>query len=128
MAAVSDGKLDEVASQLVEQSDKMTSFEVQMASYEADQAKNIQVIHTIMSGEVRTMHGDVTQLSTTRTHRMGQIEPFVQQQRMNTPVGDGRQATGGARGYKIRVPDSKSWILTVLKNGVDGCPALAEVI
>ena len=75
--SVSDGKLDEVASQLVEQSDKMTGFEVAMSSYEADQAKNIQVIHTIMSGEVRTMHGEVTHLGTTLNHRMGQVEQFV---------------------------------------------------
>ena len=52
----------------------MTGFEVAMASYEADQARNIQVIHTIMSGEVRFMHGDITQLSTTLNHRMGQVE------------------------------------------------------
>ena len=38
MAAVSDGKLDEVATALVDQSAKMTA-------YEADQAKNILVIH-----------------------------------------------------------------------------------
>ena len=76
--AVSDGKLDEVASQLVDQSDKMTGFKVAMASYAADQAKNIQVIHTIMSGEVRTMHGEVTHLGTTLNHRMGQVEQFVQ--------------------------------------------------
>jgi hypothetical protein len=55
-----------------------------MASYEADQAKNIEVIHTVMSGEVRTMHGDVTQLSSTLNHRMGHVEHIVQQQMMNT--------------------------------------------
>ena len=84
--SVSDGKLHEVASQIVEQSDKMTGFEVAMASYEADQAKNIELIHTIMSSEVRTMHGDVTQLSTTLNTRMGHVDHIVQQQVMNTPV------------------------------------------
>ena len=120
MAAVSDGKLDGVASKLVEQEDKMTGFAVAMASYEADQAKNIQVIHTVMSGEVRTMHGDVTQLGSTLNHRMGQVEHIVQQQMMNAPVDGGRQSPGGARGYQIRVPDPKSWNLTVLKNGETG--------
>ena len=64
MAAVSDGKLDDVASKLIAQ-------EALMSEYKADQAKNIQVIHTVMSGEVRTMHGDVTLLGSTLNQRMG---------------------------------------------------------
>ena len=98
----------------------MTGFAVAMASYEADQAKNISVIHTVMSGEVRTMDGAVTQLGTTMNHRMGHVEHIVQQQMMNTPVDGSRQSPLGARGYQIRVPDSKSWNLTVLKNGEAG--------
>ena len=120
MAAVSDGKLEEVASQLIGQEDKVTGFAVAMASYEADQANNIEVIHGIMSVEVRTMHGDVTQLDTTMNHRMGHVEHIVQQQMMNSPVDGSRQSPGGARGYQICVPDPKSWNLTVLKNGETG--------
>ena len=77
MAAVSDGKLDDVASKLIGQEDRMTGFAVAMASYKADQAKNIQVIHTIMSSEVRTMHGEVTQLGSDMNHRMGHVEHLV---------------------------------------------------
>ena len=39
---------------------------------------------------------------------------------MNTPVEGDRQGPGGARGYQIRVPDPKSWNLTILKNGESG--------
>ena len=87
LAAVSDGKLDTVATKLVEQEALMTEFK-------ADHAKNIQVVHTIMSSEVRDMHGNVTQLGSTLNQRMGQIEHIVQQQMMNAPVDGGRQAPG----------------------------------
>ena len=112
LATVSDGKLDTVATKLIAQ-------EALLEEFKADHAKNIQVVHTIMSSEVRDMHGNVTQLGSTLNQRMGQIEHIVQQQMMNAPV-DGRQAPGGARGYQIRVPDPKSWNLTILKNGETG--------
>ena len=57
MAAVSDGNLDEVATQLVD-------LQSTMDAYKADQAKNIDVIHKVMRNEVSQMHGDVTVLST----------------------------------------------------------------
>ena len=91
-----------------------------MDAYKTDQAKNIDVIHHVMRNEVSQMHGDVTLLNTTLQTRMGAVEHIVLQQMINTPVGDSRQAPGGARGYQIRVPDPKSWNLTVLKNSETG--------
>jgi hypothetical protein len=73
-----------------------------------------------MSNEVRTMHGEVTQLDGEMKHRMGQVEHVIQQRMMNTPVEGERQGPGGARGYQIRVPDPKSWNLTRFKNRESG--------
>ena len=112
LATVSDGKLDTVATKLIAQ-------EALMEDFKADHAKNIQVVHTIMSSEVRDMHGTLQQFSATLNQRMAQLEHVVQQQVMNAPV-DGRPAPGGARGYQIRVPDPKAWNLTILKNGETG--------
>ena len=100
MSAVSDGKLDEVATALVEQSAKMTA-------YEADQAKNIDVIHRVMRNEVSQMHGVVTVLNTTIQSRMARIEQAADMQMTSAPSGERRQGSGGARGYQIRVPDPK---------------------
>ena len=91
ISAVSDGKLDEVATALVEQSAKMTA-------YEADQAKNIDVIHRVMRNEVSQMHGDVTVLNTSIQSRMARIEQAVDMQMTSAPAGESR---GGARGYQI---------------------------
>ena len=113
MAAVGDGKLDDIATALIEQQGTMEA-------YKADQAKNIDVIHKVMRNEVSLMHGDVKVLNITLQGRMAAVEHVVQQQMMNTPVGDSRQAPGGARGYQIRVPYQTSWNLTVLKNGETG--------
>ena len=113
MSAVSDGKLDEVATALVDQSAKM-------AAYEADQAKNISVIHEVMSKEVRDMHGSITSVNTSIQGRMARIEQVIDLQMINAPAGESRQAPGGARGYQIRIPCPKQWNQTILKNGETG--------
>ena len=110
LSMVSDGKLDAVATKLVEQETLMNEFK-------QDAKKNVSVIHGIMSSEVRSMHGEVCNLQSEMKMRMQQAETCIQQ---NTPVDGARQGPGGARGYQIRVPDPKSWNLTILKNGEFG--------
>ena len=110
MSTVSEGKLDTVATKLIEQESLMNEFK-------QDAKKNVSVIREIMSSEVRAMHGEVCSLQSEMKMRLQQVEQFVQQ---NTQVDGARHGPGGARGYQIRVPDPKSWNLTILKNGESG--------
>ena len=104
LASVSDGKLEGIAEKLKDQDDQMTTWKVTLSDYEAEQKKYVEVVHTIMSKEVRDMHGSVTQLSTAMGHRMAQVEHIVEQQVMNAPVDGGRQGQGEHEDTKSAFP------------------------
>ena len=78
LASVSDGKLEGIAAKLVSQEDKMIAYELQMTEHEAsrkEQRKNeIDVVHQVMSNELRTMHGDLTRIGSEMTQRMPTAE------------------------------------------------------
>ena len=88
-----------------------------MEAYKVDQKLKVDVIHEILSKEVRSMHGSITEVNTMTLARMDVIERVVGTKMQNRPVGEGGNAPGGARGYQIRIPDPKQWNLTVLKDG-----------
>ena len=113
MGAVSDGKLDEVATAIIEQRAKL-------AAYEVEQELKVGVIHEILSKEVRSMHGSITDVNTTTLGRMARLEQGVDMQMTSQPFGESRQAPGEARGYQIRIPAPEQWNLTILKNGETG--------
>ena len=56
VGAVSDGKLDEVASAIIEQ-------RATMEAYKVDQKLKVDVINEILSKELRNMHGSITEVN-----------------------------------------------------------------
>ena len=115
VSAVSDGKLDEVANAIIEQ-------RATMEAYKVYQNLNVDVIHEILSKEVRSMHGSITEVNTMTLARMDHLERAVgaEMQRRPADASSSSCAPGGARGYQICIPNPKSWNLTVLKNGESG--------
>ena len=113
VSANSDGKLDKVASAIIEQ-------RATMEAYKVDQKLKVDVIHEILSKEVLNMHGSISEVNTMTIARMDTMERVVGTQMQNRPVGEGCNAPGGARGYQIRIPDPKQRNITVLKNGETG--------
>ena len=57
IGAVSEGKLDQVASALIEP-------QATMQAYTDDQKRKVDVVHEILSKEVRLMHGSATEVTT----------------------------------------------------------------
>ena len=63
MSAVSDGKLDEVATAIIEQRGIMDAYKV-------DQALKVGVIHEVLSKGRRSMHGSIAEVNTKTLGRM----------------------------------------------------------
>ena len=92
VASVSDGKLDKVATALIDQ-------RAAMEAYKADQKLKVDVIHEVLSKEVRNMHGSITEVNTMTLSRMDPLEQAVGVEMQHRPVDGGLSSThGGARG------------------------------
>ena len=113
LSAVSDGKLEQVASVLIEQ-------QATLDKYRVDQDLKVGAAREVLSIEVRKMHQSHTEVNTVTLGRMDQLELVVGAQMRDRPVDWNFSSPGGARGYQIRIPDPKLWNLTVLKNGETG--------
>ena len=98
---MSGGKLDEVANLLVR--------------YKDQQDQNVQVIHQIMSAEVRSMHDQFHTHIQQTTYRLTDLEATRARSNASGPTG-----SGSGRGYQIRVPDPKMWEVSMLKDGAHG--------
>ena len=112
VATVSGGKLDEVATTLIEQ-------KALMERYKAEQEVSVHTIHQILRSEVADMHSSITESNSNTLSRMDRLEQHVGSSSQRNDLGSGL-GPGGARGYQIRIPDPKAWNLTVLKNGDHG--------
>ena len=114
VATVGDGKLDEVTTAIIEQRDTMEAYKI-------DQKMKVDVIHEILSKEVHSMHGSITEVNTRTLAQMDHLERAVGAEMQRRPASaSSSTAPGGARGYQICIPDPKSWNLTILKNGESG--------
>ena len=74
VSTVSEGKLDQVATAILEQQNKMAEYESKAEAIRLAGEEKIDTVHQIFSAEVRLMHGDITRNMHGAMNRVEQLE------------------------------------------------------
>ena len=103
VSTVSEGKLDQVATAILEQQNKMAEYESKAEAIKQAGVEKVDTVHQILSAEVRLMHGDITNNMHGAMHRVEQLEQAMSGAGANAQRFDmsGGPAPGGAPGYQI---------------------------